>query len=37
MDNDPWIRAQAEIHADTNEEWAKENNETVKELIRVQL
>ena len=37
MDNDPRIRAQAEKLADRNHEWAKENNETVRELIRVQL
>ena len=37
MDNDPRIRAQAEKLAARNEDWAKENNETVRELIRVQL
>ena len=37
MDNDQRIRAQAKILADRNDEWAKENNETVRELIRVQL
>ena len=37
MDNNLRIRAQAEKLADKNDEWAKENNETMRELIRVQL
>ena len=32
MDNDPRIRAQVEKLADRNEEWTKENNETVREF-----
>ena len=37
MDNDPRIRVQAKTNADWNKDWAKENNETVRELIRFEL
>ena len=37
MDNDPRISAQVGKLANNNEEWAKENKETVRELIREQL
>ena len=34
MDTDPRISAQVGKLANRNEEWAKENNETVRELIK---